>query len=54
MIVLVFAVLGFATLVLAWGVGIGGQVGSVLALAVIFLGVLLYMARPIIDWVTKP
>jgi hypothetical protein len=51
---LVFTVLGCCLLVLAFGIGLGGQVGAMLALTVIFLGAALHVVQPLIDWVRKP
>lgn len=46
---LAFTVAGVALLVVAYAVGIGGTVGALLALAAIFTGALLEVARPLIE-----
>lgn len=54
MALLVFTALGFAALLVAYTVGLGGAVGAVIGLAIIFTGAALRVAQPLIDWVRQP
>lgn len=46
---LVFTVVGVAALVVAYALGLGGSVGALIALAIIFTGALLAAWRPLIE-----
>ncbi len=52
--VVLFTVLGGCALVIAYALGIPGPVCAVLFLGGVFTGALLRVARPIIDWITRP
>jgi hypothetical protein len=45
----IFAVLGMVAFLIAYALGIGGTVGSLIFLAVLFTGGLLRVAQPIIE-----
>jgi hypothetical protein len=51
---LLFTVLGGCVLVIAYALNIPGPVCALLFLGGVFTGALLRVARPIIDWLTKP
>ena len=52
--VVLFTVLGASVLVVAYALGIPGPVDALLFLGGVFTGALLRVARPIIDWLTRP
>lgn len=52
--VVLFSVLGGSVMVIAYALGVSGPVCGVLFLGGVFTGALLRVARPIIDWVTRP
>ena len=52
--VVLFTVLGGCALVIAYALGIPGPGCAVLFLGGVFTGALLRVARPIIDWITRP
>jgi hypothetical protein len=52
--VVLFTVLGACVMVIAYALGIPGPIDAVLFLGGVFTGALLRVARPIIDWVTRP
>jgi hypothetical protein len=52
--VVLFTVLGGCVMVIAYALGIPGPVCGLLFLGGVFTGALLRVARPIIDWATKP
>jgi hypothetical protein len=52
--VVLFTVLGGCVMVIAYALGIPGPVAGILFLGGVFTGALLRVARPIIDWVTRP
>ena len=49
-----FTVLGGGVMVIAYALGVPGPVCGILFLGGVFTGALLRVARPIIDWATKP
>jgi hypothetical protein len=49
-----FTVLGGCAMVIAYAFGIPGPIDAVLFLGGVFTGALLRVARPIIDWATRP
>jgi hypothetical protein len=49
-----FTVLGGCVMVISYALGIPGPVGGLLFLGGVFTGALLRVARPIIDWLTRP
>jgi hypothetical protein len=51
---LLFTVLGGCVLVIAYALNIPGPVCALLFLGGVFTGALLRVARPIIDWLTRP
>lgn len=51
---LAFTTLGFMALLAAYTLGLGGQVGVIIALTIIFVGALLEAWQPLIDWLTEP
>jgi hypothetical protein len=51
---LLFTVLGGCVLVIAYALNIPGPVCGLLFLGGVFTGALLRVARPIIDWLTRP
>jgi hypothetical protein len=52
--VVLFTVLGGCVMVIAYAFGIPGPVCGLLFLGGVFTGALLRVARPIIDWMTRP
>lgn len=52
--VVLFTVLGACVMVIAYALGISGPVCGLLFLGGVFTGALLRVARPIIDWATRP
>ena len=52
--VVLFTVLGGCVMVIAYALGVPGPVCGILFLSGVFTGALLRVARPIIDWATKP
>lgn len=48
---LVFTVVGVIALVIAYAFSIGGTVGSLILLFILFNGILDRWAKPLIDWV---
>jgi hypothetical protein len=52
--VVLFTVLGACVMVIAYALGIPGPVAGILFLGGVFTGALLRVARPIIDWLTRP
>ena len=54
MAMVAFTAAGFAALLVAYTIGLGGAVGAVIALAIIFTGAALRVAEPLIDWVRRP
>jgi hypothetical protein len=52
--VVLFTVLGACVMVIAYALGAPGPVGAILFLGGVFTGALLRVARPIIDWLTRP
>jgi cytochrome c biogenesis protein CcdA len=52
--IVLFTVLGGCVMVIAYALGIAGPVCALLFLGGVFTGALLQVARPIIDWATKP
>jgi hypothetical protein len=51
---LLFTVLGGCVLVIAYALNIPGPICALLFLGGVFTGALLQVARPIIDWLTRP
>jgi hypothetical protein len=51
---IVFSVLGACVLVVAYALNVAGPVCALLFLGGVFTGALLRVARPIIDWLTRP
>jgi hypothetical protein len=51
---LVFTVLGASARVVGYAFGVPGPVCALLFLGGVFTGALLRVAKPIIDWVTRP
>ncbi len=51
---ILFTVLGGCVMVIAYALGIPGPVDAILFLGGVFTGALLRVARPIIDWITRP
>ncbi|HMA27311.1 MAG: hypothetical protein ACM33U_08135 [Solirubrobacterales bacterium] len=51
---ILFTVLGGCVMVIAYALGIPGPVDALLFLGGVFTGALLRVARPIIDWITRP
>jgi hypothetical protein len=51
---ILFTVLGACALVVAYSLGVPGPVDALLFLGGVFTGALLRVARPIIDWLTRP
>jgi hypothetical protein len=51
---LLFTVLGASVMVIAYALGVAGPVCGILFLGGVFTGALLRVAKPIIDWVTRP
>lgn len=52
--VVLFTVLGASVMVIAYALGVAGPVCALLFLGGVFTGALLRVARPIIDWATRP
>jgi hypothetical protein len=52
--VVLFTVLGACVMVIGYALGIPGPVDGLLFLGGVFTGALLRVARPIIDWATRP
>jgi hypothetical protein len=52
--VVLFTVLGACVMVIAYAFGVPGPIDAVLFLGGVFTGALLLVARPIIDWLTRP
>jgi hypothetical protein len=52
--VVLFTVLGACVMVIAYALGIPGPVCGLLFLGGAFTGALLRVARPLIDWATRP
>jgi hypothetical protein len=51
---LLFTVLGASVMVIAYSLGVAGPVCGLLFLGGVFTGALIRVAKPIIDWVTRP
>jgi hypothetical protein len=51
---LLFSVLGACAMVIAYAFNVAGPVCALLFLGGVFTGALLRVARPIIDWMTRP
>lgn len=49
-----FTVLGACVMVIGYALGIPGPVDGLLFLGGVFTGALLRVARPLIDWATRP
>jgi hypothetical protein len=52
--VILFTVLGGCVMVIGYAFGVPGPVDGLLFLGGVFTGALLRVARPIIDWITRP
>jgi hypothetical protein len=52
--VILFTVLGGCVMVIGYALGVPGPVDGLLFLGGVFTGALLLVARPIIDWLTRP
>jgi hypothetical protein len=52
--VVLFTVLGACAMVIGYALGVPGPVDALLFLGGVFTGALLLVARPIIDWITRP
>ena len=52
--VILFTLLGAGVMVIAYALGVPGPVDAILFLGGVFTGALLRVARPIIDWLTRP
>jgi hypothetical protein len=52
--VILFTVLGACVMVISYALGAAGPVAAMLFLGGVFTGALLRVARPIIDWLTRP
>ena len=52
--IVLFTVLGGCVMVIAYALGVPGPVCGILFLGGVFTVALLRVARPIIDWATKP
>ena len=52
--VILFTVLGGCVMVIAYALGVSGPVDGLLFLGGVFTGALLRVARPLIDWITRP
>jgi hypothetical protein len=46
---LVFTVVGVSAMVVAYSIGLGGSVGSLIFLAIVFVGATLRLARPLLE-----
>jgi hypothetical protein len=46
---LVFAVCGWSAMLIAYAFGLGGSVGALIFLAILFVGGLLRVARPLLE-----
>ena len=51
---LVFTVLGACVMVIAYAFNVAGPVCAILFLGGVFTGALLRVAKPMIDWATRP
>jgi hypothetical protein len=51
---LVFTVLGASVMVIAYAFNVAGPVCALLFFGGVFTGAFLRVAKPIIDWVTRP
>jgi hypothetical protein len=51
---ILFTVLGGCVMVIAYALGVPGPVDALLFLGGVFTGALLRVARPLIDWITRP
>jgi hypothetical protein len=51
---LLFTVLGACAMTIAYAFNVPGPVCALLFLGGVFTGALLLVARPIIDWITRP
>lgn len=51
---LVFTVLGACVMVIAYAFNVAGPVCAILFLGGVLTGALLRVAKPIIDWATRP
>jgi hypothetical protein len=51
---LLFTVAGASVMVIAYALDVPGPVCALLFLGAVFTGALLRVARPIIDWITRP
>jgi hypothetical protein len=47
-------VVGVCAMVTGYALGLGGPVVTLIFLSFVFTGVLLRVAKPVIDWVTGP
>jgi hypothetical protein len=54
MMLLVFTVLGACVMVIAYALNVAGPVCGLLFLGGVFTGAFLRVAKPIIDWATRP
>ena len=52
--VVLFTVLGACVMVIAYALGVPGPVDALLFLGGVFTGAFLRVARPLIDWATRP
>ena len=52
--IILFTVLGACVMVIGYALGVAGPVCAMLFLGGVFTGALLHVARPIIDWLTRP
>ena len=52
--VILVPVLGGCVMLIGYALGIPGPVDAILFLGGVFTGALLRVARPIIDWLTRP
>ena len=51
---LVFTILGACVMVIAYAFNVAGPVCAILFLGGVFTGALLRVAKPMIDWATRP
>lgn len=51
MVILVFTVLAVASMVVTRAVDLGGAMAGVVGLTVLFIGVMIHVTKPILDWV---
>ncbi|HMC06386.1 MAG TPA: hypothetical protein VKG89_03230 [Solirubrobacterales bacterium] len=47
---LVFTVVGLCAMVVAYAFGLGGAVGFLIFLAILFIGIFVRMSQPLIEW----